>query len=234
VSGPSHTALAATWALVLAALGCGGRAQPDAAVEDRDAPFVRDTDGDGLCDDTERARGTDPQLADTDGDGFPDLVEIQAGTDALSLRSPNRDHLVVLLVERLAVASLPLTFTVRATGGTYVGGFAARPRPLADASSANDFFLRASAVTATPATNVTVIDGELFAGVVGRTLLTYQVDFEYRDDALLECMRVYPFTYQVKLQDQSLVGLQSRLLLVSPRGMEPGRGAWCPTTDGCF
>lgn len=209
--------------------------QPDAAIgEDRDAPIVLDSDGDGLCDDTERARGTDPERADTDGDGFPDLVEIHASADALMTESPDRDDVVVLPVERLATASVPLTFTVRATGGTYVGGFAARPRPLGDASSANDFFLGASAVTATPSTNVALIDGELFAGVIGRTLLTYQVDFEYRDDALLECMRIYPFTYQVKLQDESLVGLQSRLLLVAPRGMEPGRGAWCPTTDGCF
>ncbi len=65
-------------------------------------------------------------------------------------------------------------------------------------------------------------------------LLTYQVDFEYRDDALIECMRAYPFAYQLKLQDGNIVGVQSRMLLVAPRGMEPGRGAWCPATDGCF
>jgi hypothetical protein len=213
--------------------GCSGPSRPDASF-DRDATFVLDNDGDGLCDDTELARGTDPFDPDTDGDGFPDLVEIQIYADALMIDSPDRDDLVALRVERLSTSATPLTFTVRATGGTYVGGFAARTRPLGDETSANDYFLRASAVTATPSTNVANIDGEVFAGVIGRTLLTYQIDFEYRDDALIECMRAYPFSYQLKLQDQSLVGVQSRILLVAPNGMQPGSGTWCPPTSACF
>jgi hypothetical protein len=40
-----------------------------------------DSDGDGLSDATERARGTDPEVADTDGDGAPDSQELRDGSD---------------------------------------------------------------------------------------------------------------------------------------------------------
>lgn len=206
----------------------------DAAVPERDAAPIRDSDGDGLCDDTELSRGTDPTNADTDGDGFSDLVEIHVYGDALMIDSPDRDDLVVLPTDRLATSSIPLTFTVRGEGGSYVGGFSARPRPLADTTSANDFFLRASAVAGTPPANVGLVEEERFVGVVGRTLFTYQLDFEYRGDALIDCMRAYPFTYLVKLEDGSIVGSQTRILLVAPRGMEPGTGAWCADADFCF
>jgi len=223
--------------LALAALGapaCGSPPRSDAGPRP-DAPVgIFDSDGDGICDDTERSRGTDPLSTDTDGDGFSDLVEIHIYSDALMIDSPDRDDLVVLPVERLATASVPLTFSVRGEGGSYVGGFSARPRVLGDDTSANDFYLRATAVAATPPANVAQLEAERFVGVVGRTLFTYQIDFEYRDDALLECMRAYPFTYQLKLEDGSIVGIQSRILLVAPRGMEPGVGDWCPPTAGCF
>ncbi|MGE6763151.1 adventurous gliding motility protein AgmC [Corallococcus interemptor] len=43
-----------------------------------------DTDGDGLTDDEEIARGTDPTNPDTDGDGIPDGIEVKVGgTDPL-------------------------------------------------------------------------------------------------------------------------------------------------------
>jgi hypothetical protein len=215
-------------------VGCGPRGGPDAHVEMPDSPPNLDTDGDGLCDFTELSRGTAVENADTDGDGFSDLVEIHILSDALMIDSPDRDDLVVLPTDRLATTSVALTYSVRAEGGTYVGGFSARPPSLGDGTSASEHYLRATAVTATPLSNVALIDGERFVGVVGRTLFTYQIDFEYRGDALVECMRAYPFSYQVKLEDGNIVGLQNRVLLVAPRGMEPGRGAWCQTTTTCF
>ncbi len=42
-----------------------------------------DTDGDGVRDDVERQRGTNPRAADTDGDGLTDLEEHLLGTDPL-------------------------------------------------------------------------------------------------------------------------------------------------------
>ncbi len=46
-----------------------------------------DDDGDGLTDDDETARGTDPLLSDTDGDGVSDGAEVRAGADPLNVRS---------------------------------------------------------------------------------------------------------------------------------------------------
>jgi serine/threonine-protein kinase len=48
------------------------------------APPVTDTDGDGLPDADEAARGTDPTNPDTDGDGVGDGQEVANGTDPLN------------------------------------------------------------------------------------------------------------------------------------------------------
>ncbi len=42
---------------------------------------AKDSDGDGLTDEEELARGTNPYSADTDGDGTPDGMEVAQGTD---------------------------------------------------------------------------------------------------------------------------------------------------------
>ncbi|MDQ6524014.1 Stk1 family PASTA domain-containing Ser/Thr kinase [Nocardioides sp. LHD-245] len=48
------------------------------------APPPTDTDGDGLPDDDETARGTDPANPDSDGDGVSDGQEVANGTDPLN------------------------------------------------------------------------------------------------------------------------------------------------------
>ncbi len=224
--------------LTLAAASCGPRphSPPDASPlpEPDAAVLMVDTDGDGLCDTTEFARGTDPALLDTDGDGFSDLVELQVGSDPRSRATPDRELLVFLPTDRGFVASTLLTYGVRGEGGNYVGGFSARRRPYGGEASANDFFDRAFAVSARPLAQVGAIEGERFIHVVGRTLLSYQVDLAYRDrDGLVECMELFPFVYQVKLEGVGLVGYQQRLLVVGPRAMSPGRGAWCVPAS-CF
>lgn len=54
--------------------------QHELAVWETD-PNLADTDGDGINDGEEVARGTNPNKTDTDGDGFSDKAEIDAGTD---------------------------------------------------------------------------------------------------------------------------------------------------------
>ncbi|MDT9501244.1 PBECR4 domain-containing protein [Streptococcus mutans] len=48
---------------------------------------TRDSDGDGLTDEQELARGTNPYLSDTDGDGISDGQELAQGTDPLDTNS---------------------------------------------------------------------------------------------------------------------------------------------------
>ncbi|MCP4498418.1 MAG: hypothetical protein GY822_00425 [Deltaproteobacteria bacterium] len=60
--------------------------EPDVSEPDVSEPDVTesvDTDGDGLTDDEEAARGTDPEKEDTDGDGVNDGDEEACGTSPL-------------------------------------------------------------------------------------------------------------------------------------------------------
>jgi len=72
---------------------------PDTVVDTTPPP--PDADNDGLPDDDELARGTDPYNEDSDGDGLGDGVEVLAGTDPLDPYSviPPTDYYVVLPYE---------------------------------------------------------------------------------------------------------------------------------------
>ncbi len=58
-------------------------------------PDKADTDGDGLDDATEAALGTDPTLVDSDHDGVSDGLEVQSGRDPLGM-TPTADGNLVL------------------------------------------------------------------------------------------------------------------------------------------
>lgn len=213
--------------------GCPSPPRVDAGRTDAVEP-VRDTDGDGLCDRTERERGLDLTNPDTDSDGFSDLTELQIYADPLAIDSPDRTAVAMLVTDRLATVNTAFTFTVRGEGGDYSGAFIARPRPFGMGESAADLYLQTTAIGATPVANVRGLSGPTFQGVVGRTLLTYDVSFQYVGDATVECMSAYPFNYQSKLDDVGTVGTQSRVLITAPRNMEPGTGTWCVPVGGCF
>lgn len=53
----------------------------------QDGLRTRDSDGDGLTDEQELARGTNPYLSDTDGDGISDGQELAQGTNPLDTNS---------------------------------------------------------------------------------------------------------------------------------------------------
>lgn len=77
-------------------------------------PRPGDRDADGLPDEDESARGTDPDDDDTDGDGVKDGVEVLAGTDPTDPGStiPDEDFYVVLPYEDPAEVR-ELDFTAR-------------------------------------------------------------------------------------------------------------------------
>ncbi len=62
---------------------------PAAPLQSAIAPLgnSQDSDGDGLTDGEELARGTDPFNPDSDGDGYPDGLEIALGSDPLDPNS---------------------------------------------------------------------------------------------------------------------------------------------------
>lgn len=68
---------------------------------ERPPPRPGDRDADGLPDDDEATRGTDPDNEDTDGDGVSDGVEVLAGTDPRDASStiPSTDFYVILPFE---------------------------------------------------------------------------------------------------------------------------------------
>ncbi len=51
--------------------------------EEKALNHSKDSDGDGLTDELEKAIGTNPHNADTDGDGVSDSQEVAAGTNPL-------------------------------------------------------------------------------------------------------------------------------------------------------
>ena len=71
--------------LLIALAGCGAvpadLGQPG---EDAGAAVPVDSDGDGLSDEEELGRGTDPNRSDTDQDGLSDGEEVTMGFDPLS------------------------------------------------------------------------------------------------------------------------------------------------------
>lgn len=209
---------------------------PEGDVPDLDAPDRRDDDGDGLCNSTEATLGLDPAQSDTDGDGFPDVLEYSVGTDGRMIDSPARDALVFLSGVRDSVIDAPVTFSVRGSGETFTAAFASSPSflpyPERDAAT---YYAGARAIGAVPMENVAAFDGETFIGVRSRVLLVYTITFRAAEDAS-DCMRIYPFLYQVQTTtDGRIHGQARRWLVVAPPGATPGRGEWCmpPIATGC-
>lgn len=220
--------------LACVASGCPRRTTIDVGIDGDlpDAPDVRDEDGDGLCNGTESTLGLDPLSPDTDGDGYPDAIEYSVGTNGRMLDSPARDALVFLDGTSDSVIDTSVSFSVRGSGETFAAAFAPTvsflPHPDLDALT---YFDGARALGAVPMENVITLEGETFFGVRNRVLLVYSLTFR-TSVAETECMRIFPFLYQLQTtHDARIWGQARRWLIVAPSGMAPGRGTWCPVQD---
>lgn len=230
--------------LVAAALlgACDGGPPPPPPPRDG-GPIVRldagtpglDSDGDGLCDETELAWGTDPNDPDTDRDGFSDRVEWDLGYAPLRADSPSPAILTLLTETEVSTAQLAIQRVVRGNGESFVGGFA--PDAVVDrlGYDAATFLELAHAVGAYPMENVFEVRAEAqqFLGVFGRTELTFEVRFAYGGATPRACMTAFPFFYQVKREDGVTLGLTRYLLVVVPPGTQLRTGVWCVPEGGC-
>ena len=206
--------------------------EPDAgppSFEDAGPPPRIDSDGDGLCDDTERSRGTDPFDPDTDGDGFSDGVEVRLGYDPLRPASPPRELVLELPERASAHGSQIVSRVVRGDGISVRGAFESRPSIYSDPEVARDFFVRGLALGANPQENVFEIDeeGERFAGIFGTVELTFELQFAFGGAEPRGCARAYPFRYTLRRDDGRNLFIGRYLLVVRPEGALVD-AEWCP------
>jgi len=208
---------------------------PDAGPSDAPAPEV-DTDGDGLCDDTEVARLTDPEDSDTDGDGYSDYVEAIFGYDPRVPSSPARDDVVSLREHPEASVQVTVSVIVRGAGEDFTGAFEALSARDPLGLTALGFYERSVALFANPEANVAVMepDAERFGGVIGTTQLNYEVRLAFGPNLERRCLRAYPFRYVVKRSDGRVVSSARRLLVIVPVGETIAGGAWCAPSGPCF
>ena len=195
-------------ALVLG-LSCAPRAQrPDAApvdvsdetaaVDDRpsaplDVPRL-DTDGDGLCDDTEATQlRTDPLLVDTDGDGLTDLFEYLIYSNANRATDPPQDTIMSWYERPGEAVETVFTFSYRGVGETLFGVYG-ETTPGIDGLHGEELPLELQAFSASPAGNVAAISDTRFVGVLGATRLTYRLSGVWPTQPPMRCRRAYTIT----------------------------------------
>ncbi len=230
-----------SWRIValLIVLGCGDSTPPprDSGVADADASLPEaDTDRDGVCDATEVERGLNPELSDTDDDGFSDYAELLLGFNGLEPASPDRDSVHILRETVESTLQLPLTQTVRGAGEDYTGAFQSLGGPDDAGDTSATFYVDSVATFAEPMDNVAVIESEdeAFRGVVGRTLLGFELRFAFGGATPRVCVRGHQFRYNIKRSDGRLVGAHTELLLVMPPGQTLATADWCLPLGGCI
>jgi len=197
-------------------------------------PAGEDSDGDGLCDETEELQGTSSERLDSDDDGIPDLMEVIYGFVATDPRSPADDEVVFLEARPGAEARLSLRFTVDGSGGDFSGFFEDTTSPYDDGSSAGLYLVSSEAISAEPPEAVRVIDGpkQLFRAVLGSARLELEAYFRADNDIdTLLCSRVYPFRYGLREDGVGLVDDYLYLLIVA--APESGVADFCQPLD-CF
>jgi hypothetical protein len=191
-----------------------------------------DQDHDGVCDATEQQVGTDPKSADTDGDGFPDLIELGNGFHPTDPSSPAPDQVAYLEARSGATLDFSLRATVDGDGQGVSGLFQTISSIYGDATTAEDFFTGAEAVSADPVDGVRNIDASSarFDSVLGRTRLVFSLHFEYMG-ASKTCARAYPFRYGMKSDDGQTSGERLYLLVLAPQGQMGHDIKYCLPTD---
>lgn len=198
-------------------------------------PYI-DSDDDGLCNNTEFGRGTDPFSGDTDADGYSDWMEISFGFDPLLPASPDRTIVSTMSEAPEAGAEVRVPVLVRGQGEDYAGAFEGLPARDPELLFARDFFSSAIALHASPPDHVTSVEAEaqIFRLVRGDTELVFEVRFAMGENAERRCLRAYPWRYTVKRSDGRLVAAERFILVIVPQGETFRSASWCAPTLPCI
>lgn len=235
-------ALCAATVTALIGAGCPDSDPPppgssDAGLPELDSsPGMIDSDSDGLCNDTEFTRGTDPFDGDTDGDGYGDWVEVVYGYDPLQPGEPDRDTITTMRENLEASVAVELSVDVNGRGEDFAGAFESLIARDPLGVTAEDFYAGSVALYANPLDHAALVEPEAqrFLQVEGLTELSFEVRFSYdEEDLVRRCLRAYPWRYSVKRSDGRLVFAPRRLLVIVPEGDSIARGEWCVPDGPC-
>lgn len=195
----------------------GHRSDRGAAAYGGRVDLDADTDGDGVCDATEEAYGSDIETPDSDRDGLPDLTELVANFEPSDPASPNADQIGYIAGAPQAALDFVLRMTVEGSGLGYSGEFRDFETIDAFGLTAKDFYEGAVALGGDPPDNVRGIqeESEHFSAVLGRTRLSFMLRFQVRTTKLSNCTMAYPFQYRLKATDGKYVASRDYLLIVT-------------------
>lgn len=183
-------------------------------------PDPADADGDGLCDDSEVALGTDPQRLDADQDGIPDLIEVALDYDSSDALRPAPTAIAKLPTVPGATANLEVRVQLSGAGEGVEGVL----RPLGslyDLPVETRLLLDGVVTTAaTPQDNVRDVSATTarIGAVTGLTQLVFRASFRFglAADALPPCVLSFPVAFVLKSDDAQEVARRDLLLLVGP------------------
>lgn len=217
----------------LALAGCG----PQSSVPSIDGgPSLRgDRDGDYLCDYRELEIGTDPDDPDTDGDGFPDGIEFIIASRNDNPASPDPASIDYLTEGEGNSIQASVSLVVNGEGEDYLGSFDDGRGPLyRTESTAADFYAGATSTFVEPPDHAALVDSaaSAFRGVNGRSLLGFELRFEYSWPGYPDCVRLYPYRFDVKRTDGRIVESARRYLGVLGPGQTIESGPWCALAAG--
>lgn len=195
-----------------------------------------DYDQDGVCNETERGRGTAVDDPDTDGDLFPDLIELSFNYDPLAPAEPDRSRIHYMREQEGAGVQVLMQLMVDGEGRAYSVGLQSQPAYDELGTEAVDFFRGGGGIAAIPAQNAAEVDPNRgFVGVVGSTRLQFDLRFEYEAETIPRfCIHAYPFQFLVKRDDGEIVAREQHLLVILPQSGGLEDSLWCETIEGCL
>ena len=216
-------------------MGCGSSPAPRDASGDGLIP-TEDADNDGVCNGTEVMRETDPTAYDSDEDGYSDYAELFLGFDPNDPSSPSPDMVFLLREDESSTLQIPVMQDITGAGQDYSGAFETLSLPDGAEETAATFHVESLATFATPPENVSVVDavGQSFQGVVGRTLVGFELRFAFGATTPRVCARGHRFRYNIKRSDGELISAPNFVLLVLEPGKTLATSQWCLPLGGCI